>query len=118
MVDPGPSGNGTLAREIDAHHHAPRAGTAHLGEAGFGEDLAAADVQLAPGDLLAGLGDHRIRLEGPGTIAPGVVDRRGGQRVGDASPAVPLAGHEAGDGPDAVVGLIFLAAAPDGPGPC
>src|SRR5215831_2520638 len=104
-------------REIDAHHHAPGAGAAYLGEAGLGEDLAAADVQLTPDDLLAGMGDHRVGLQGSGTIFPCVVDRGRGQRVADAAHAVPLAGHETGNRPDAGVRLVLVAAAPDGPDP-
>src|SRR5262249_23732313 len=102
-------------REIDAHHHAPGAWAAYLGEAGLGEDLAAADVQLTPDDLLAGMGDHRVGLQGSGAIFPGEVDRGRGQRVADAALAVPLAGHEAGDRPDAGVRLVLVAAAPDRP---
>src|SRR5215831_4357304 len=104
-------------REIDAHYHAPGAGAAYLGEAGLGEDLAAADVQLTPDDLLAGMGDHRVGLEGPGAIFPGEVDRGGGKRVADAALAVPLAGDEAGNRPDASVRLVLVTTAPDGPDP-
>src|SRR5215831_5977572 len=104
-------------REIDAHYHAPGAGTAYLGEADLGEDLAAADVQLTPDDLLAGMGDHRVGLQGPGAILPGEVDRGSGQRVADTALSVPLAGHEAGNRPDAGVRLVLVATVPDGPDP-
>src|SRR5215472_13457999 len=110
-------GSSRSGREIDAHHHAPGAGAAYLGEAGLGEDLAAADVQLTPDDLLAGMGDHRVGLQGSGTIFPCVVDRGRGQRVADAAHAVPLAGHETGNRPDAGVRLVLVATAPDGPDP-
>src|SRR5215470_7114227 len=102
-------------REVDPHHDAPRAGAADLGESGVSEDLAAADVQLAPGDLLAWMGDHRVGLQCPGAACPGVVDRGRSQRVGDAALAVSLAGYEAGDGPDAVVCPVLVAAAPHCP---
>src|SRR5258708_5444762 len=104
-----------LSREVDPHHCSARAGVAYLREAGVGEYLAAADVQFAPGDLLARLGDHRVGLQRPSALLAGVTDRGVGERVGDPALAVTLAGHEAGDGPDAVVRLIFLAAAPHGP---
>src|ERR1700730_3818581 len=104
-------------REVDPHHYTSRAGVAHLGEAGVGEDLATSDVQLTPGDLLARWRGHRVRLQRPGAKFPGEADRGGGQRVGDPTLAVPLAGHEAGDGPDAVVQLVLLTAAPNGPDP-
>src|SRR4029077_11454035 len=100
--------------EVDPHHHTPRAGVTHLGEARVREDLAASDVQLTPGDLLARFGDHWVRLQRSGTLGAGVADRGGGQRVGDPALAVPLPGHEAGDGPDVVVRLVLLAAAPHG----
>ncbi len=51
---------------------------ADLREAGGLEDAPAADVDLAPGDLLAGLRDHRVALEGAGAAFPGEVD--GGAR--------------------------------------
>ena len=38
----------------------------HLVEAGFFEGLMGADMQFAPGDGSAGLGEHGIGLEGPG----------------------------------------------------
>src|SRR5215470_15782473 len=118
VISPKPANAGVWSgREIDAHYHAPGAGAAHLGEAGLGEDLAAADVQLTPDDLLAGMGDHRVGLQGPGAILPGEVDRGSGQRVADAALSVPLAGHEAGNRPDAGVRLVLVATAPDGPDP-
>src|SRR5215471_8129542 len=106
-----------ISGEIDAHHHAPGAGAAYLGEAGLGEDLPASDIQLTPDDLLAGMGDHRVGLKGPGAILPCEVDRGRGQRVADAALAVSLAGHEAGNRPDAGVRLVLVATAPDGPDP-
>ena len=50
----------------------------YFGEAGGGEDAAAADVELSPGDLLPGLGDHRVAHEGTSAALPGEVD--GGAR--------------------------------------
>lgn len=64
-----------------------------LGEPGGGEDAAAADVELSPGDLLPGLRDHRVALEGTGAALTGEVD--GGARERTADPAAPEAG--AGD---------------------
>ena len=44
----------SVMTEVDPHHEAPARGPADLGESGGGEDAAAADVELAPGDLLPG----------------------------------------------------------------
>src|SRR6266851_1808911 len=77
-------------REVDPHHHTPRAGVSHLGKAGVGEDLATPDVKFAPGDLLARRRGHRVRLQRPGAPFPREADRGGGQRVGDPALAVPL----------------------------
>jgi len=57
--------------EVDAHHDAPLGGPADLGEAGGGEGAAAADVELAPGDLLARLGEHRVAFQRPGAALAG-----------------------------------------------
>ena len=73
--DYGAHGTGSV-REVDPHHHAPRARAADLGESGISEDLTAADVQLTPGDLLAGLRDHWVCLQCAGAALPGEVDLR------------------------------------------
>jgi len=58
-----------------------------LGEAGVGEDAAAADVELAnEADLSPGLGDHGVTLEGAGTAFSDKVD--GGSGQGPAYPPV------------------------------
>ena len=64
---------------------------ADLGEAGGGEDAAAADMQLSPGDLLPGLRDHRVALESTGAAFTREVDRRSHERVAD--PATAEARH-------------------------
>ena len=63
-------------------------------------------------DLLPGLRDHRVALEGTGAAFPREVD--GGARERTADPAAPeaRAGDEAGHGPDAVVGLVLRSALP------
>jgi ABC-type branched-subunit amino acid transport system substrate-binding protein len=101
--------------EVDPHDRPAHARAGDLGQAGLGEDLAGADVQLPPGDLPAGLGQHRVALERPRAVRPGVADGGLGQGVGEAAPAVALADHEAGDRPDRVVLLVLVRAAlPDG----
>src|ERR1700722_9500163 len=87
----------------------------HLGEPGVGERAAAADVQLAPGDLLAGPGDHRIALQRARTTVPRVVHRSRGECRADAAPAEPGPGDKAGDRPDAVVIAILVPSGPDDP---
>ena len=52
-----------LLLELDSHDHPPEGGVADLPEPGVIEDLTGTDVQLAPGVLLARLGDHRVGLE-------------------------------------------------------
>ena len=98
--------------EVDPHHDAPARWPADLGEYGAREDAAAADVELAPGDLLPGLGDHRIALDRTGAARACEVD--GGARERSADAAAPEAGasDEAGHGPDAVVGLVLRATNP------
>ena len=87
-----------------------------LGEPGRLEDAAAADMELTPGDLLPGLRDHRVTLERTGAALPGEVDGGARERTADASAAEVGAGHEAGHGPDAVVGLVLVASDPWGAG--
>ncbi len=98
--------------EVDAHHDPAEGRPTDLGEAGGGEDAAAANMELSPDDLLPGLRDHRVALEGTGTALPGEVD--GGARERTADPAAPeaRAGDEAGHSPDAVVGLVLGLARP------
>jgi hypothetical protein len=66
----------------------------------------------SPRDLLSGLRDHRIALEGTGTALPGEVDGGARERTADPAAAETRAGDEAGLGPDAVVGLVFRSARP------
>jgi hypothetical protein len=77
---------------------------ADFGEARVFEYLAGADAQFASGPFLAGLGDHRIALDGAGTVGLRVRNRGGGERVADAALAVARADDEARDGPHRVVG--------------
>jgi hypothetical protein len=83
-----------------------------LGEAGVREDAAAADVELAPGDLLPRLRDHRVALEGAGAALTGEVHGGSGERTADAAFPEAGAGDEAGHGPDAVVGLVLRSIRP------
>src|SRR5688572_13059677 len=80
---------------------------ADLDEPGVGEDAAAADMQLAPGDLLAGLGDHRIGLERTSAALARERDGGGHERASDPATPVARACREAGHGPDAVVVLVL-----------
>src|SRR6185503_17355292 len=96
----------------DAHHYAAFGGVADLGEAGILEDLPGADVQLAPRDHLARLGDHRVRLQGARPSRARVPDGGLGERVGQAAAPVTLAHHQAGDRPDAVVVAVLVAPRP------
>src|SRR3569623_1003270 len=91
--------------EVDPHHPPPRSGAADLREAGVREDLPGADVHLAPGDLLARLGDHRVRLERSRAALAGEGDGGGGEVVREAAAAVALADREARHRPDLVVVL-------------
>ena len=49
--------------EVESHHDATRGRVTHLAESGRHERIAGADVHLAPGDCLPGLGKHRIPLD-------------------------------------------------------
>ena len=60
----------------------------------------------------AGLGDHRVGLEGPGAALAGERDRRGGERPAHAAATVAGAGREADDGPDRGVLLVLAALLP------
>src|SRR6185437_1966975 len=101
------------AFEVDPHDDAAHTRVADLLEARVGERLDGAHVQFPPGDLLTRLGAHRVALHGARAALARVADRRGGQRVADAAPAVAAADHEAGHRPDPVVLLVLVPAAPD-----
>src|SRR4029079_57456 len=79
---------------------------------GVGEDAPAPDVELTPGDVLPGLGEHWVALDGAGATLPGEVDGCARQRPADAATAVPGTRCEADDRPDAVVGRVLVAALP------
>src|SRR5207253_7635743 len=98
--------------EVDAHHDPAEGRMTDLGEPGRLEAAAAADMELTPGDLLPGLGDHRVALERTGAALPGELDGGARERTTDAAAAEVLAGEEAGHGPEAVVGLVFRPARP------
>src|SRR6266496_4354326 len=93
--------------EVDPHDDAPERGPADLGEPSGDEDAAAADIQLAPGDLLSRMGDHRVALDGAGAALACEVDCSRGERLTHAASTEAQAGDEAGYCPDAVVGLVF-----------
>jgi hypothetical protein len=84
-------------------------------EPGSGEDSVVADVELAPGDLLPWLRDHRVALHGAGATFPCELDS--GRGEGPADPAAPeaRAGDKAGHRPDTIVGGILVAASPNDP---
>jgi hypothetical protein len=76
-----------IALEVDPQHDAPARGPADLGESGVDEDASAADVELTPDDVLPGLREHRVALEG--TRAALASEVNGGAREGTADPAAP-----------------------------
>ncbi len=71
-------GGGAPRLEVDAHHDPAKGRVSDLDEAGGREDAAAADMELSPGDLLPGLRDHRVALEGTGAAFSREID--GGAR--------------------------------------
>ena len=75
--------------EVDAHHGPAEARTADLREPGHGEDAYVADVELALGNVLPGLGDHRVTLERAGTALAREVHRGARKRVADAAATEP-----------------------------
>jgi hypothetical protein len=98
--------------EVDAHNGAAEGWAADLREAGGGEDADVADVQLAPGDVLAVLGDHRVALQGTGSALACEVYGSARKRIADAAATEPCAGDKARHGPDAGVGSVLLSLAP------
>src|SRR5215207_7025174 len=76
--------------KVETHDHPPGCRVADLLESGVGEDAAAADVQLPPGDVLIRFHEHRVALERPGAAAPREVD--GGPNDGPADPSAPVPG--------------------------
>ena len=98
--------------EVDAHHDPAEGRPTDLGEAGGGEDAAAADMELSPGDLLAWLRAHRVALEGTGAALSREVDGGVRELAADAAAPEARARDEAGHGPDAVVGLVLRLARP------
>ncbi len=83
-----------------------------LVEARVGEDAATADMELASRDLLPGLRDHRVALEGSGAALSREVDGGARKRTTDTAAPEVRAGDEAAHGPDAVVGLVLRSARP------
>ena len=100
---------------VDPHHPPALGRCADLGEPGLLEDLHRADVDLAPGDLQPGLGDHGVALDGGRSPLPGVVGGGLREGVGDAPAAVALADAEAGHRPHALVVLVLVAPRPRHP---
>src|SRR5207302_1870353 len=98
--------------EVEPHHDASERGPGDLPEPGRGEDAPAAHVQLAPGDLLPRLGDHRVPLERAGAALSREADRGGGKTAHDSAAPELRASDEAGDRPDAVVVLVLAAFLP------
>jgi hypothetical protein len=72
-------------------------------------------MEFAPGDLLAGFGEHRIGLERAGAALARKPDRRARQAVAHPLAAEAGAHEDAGDRPDPRVGLVFRAAHPGDP---
>src|SRR5712691_5606858 len=102
----------SLLPEVDAHDDPAESRTADLGESGVGENAATADMELAPGDLLPRLRDHRIALEGSSAAFPRKIDGGTRERAADPPSAEAHSGDEAGHGPDPVVALVFSSARP------
>lgn len=98
--------------EVDAHHDAAGTRSADLGKPCCSENLVAADVEFAPGDLFARLGEHAVSLEGPRAAVPGEVDCGPGQGICDATLPETRSGDETGNRPDSRVGFVFCAAKP------
>src|SRR3990172_3497929 len=98
--------------EVDAQHDPAEGRPTDLGEAGGGEDAAAADMELSPGDLLAWLRAHRVALEGTGAALSREVAGGVRELAADAAAPEARARDEAGHGPDAVVGLVLRSARP------
>jgi len=69
-------------------------------------------VELAPGDLLAGLREHRVGLERASTAFAGEVDGGLRQPVADAATPEPRPGEHARHRPHALVGLVLGPALP------
>jgi hypothetical protein len=65
-----------------------------LVEPGGGEDAAAADMELSPGDVLPGLRDHRVALERSRAALSREVDRGACKRAADAAPPETRAGGD------------------------
>src|SRR5262249_39139397 len=89
------------SREFDAHEDAPLRRPAQLAEAGGDEGAVRADVQFAPGDLLASVRDHRIALERARSPFAGIGHRGGGKLVREPGAAELGAHDEAGQRPHA-----------------
>src|SRR5258705_657498 len=81
-------------------------------EPGVGQDDPAADVELAPRDVLAGVGEHRVALERAGAALPGEVHAGTSERPADAATPEPRSRGEADDGPDPIVGPVLVAVLP------
>src|SRR5262245_39817373 len=100
-----------LLSEVDAHDGTTDAGPADDVHSGRREDRLGADVDLVPRDL-AGLRPHRVGLDCPRSTGSSVLDRGGGERVGDAALPVARADEDACHGPDAAVRLVLGPALP------
>jgi hypothetical protein len=82
-------GGKTPRLEVDVHHDPAEGRPADLGEPGGREDAAAADMELSQHDLLPGLREHRVALEGTRAAFPRELDGRARERTVD--PAAPEA---------------------------
>src|SRR5262249_32837464 len=89
------------------HHDPAECWVTDLGEAGGGEYAAAADMELSPRDLLPGLRDHRVALEGTGAPLPREVEGRARERIADALAPETRPGDETGQSPGAGVSNVF-----------
>src|SRR6185503_18741008 len=74
--------------EVLAHDDAAFGRRVHLGETGVVEDAALAHAELAPGDVLTGLHDEGIALDGSRAALLRVRRRGRGQRPADTAPSV------------------------------
>ena len=75
--------------EVDAHDGAAEGWAADLCEAGGGEDADVADVEFAPWNVLPTLGDHRIALQGKGSVLACEVHGGACKRVAEAAATEP-----------------------------
>src|SRR5262249_27385489 len=98
--------------EVDSHDDPARRRVADFLEPRRLEDATATDVELAPGDVLAGCREHRVALDRARAALSREVDRRTSQCVAHAAPTEADACDEARQRPPGVVRPVLRAAFP------